>query len=100
MRWLPLLFLLGCAGELAADPAVEPEKPNPCGMPEFNPGECRDEVLNDGRGPDDHRKVCQVGPDQWILYPSGEVFHLDTAAKTTVCHALPDGRLCAAVVCP
>lgn len=93
MRWL-LLLLPACGGLVTSSAA----DPNPCGMPEFHGLECTIETLNDGKGPSDKRLVCPMGDDVWIRYDSGEVFHL--SGKSTVCHALPDGRLCDAVVCP
>lgn len=93
MRWLLVVLLTGCAGKV-----VSVADSNPCGMPEFRGLECTYETLNDGSGPSDVRLVCPVGDDTWIQYADGEVFHLSGGA--TVCHALPDGRLCDAVICP
>lgn len=50
--------LAACGGRLEAESsAVMGAAPNPCGAPTFGPGECVDEVLNDGGSPDDHRRV-------------------------------------------
>lgn len=87
------LVLLGACGGTVVE--VVPPR-GPCQPPEFREGECVDETLNDGGGPDDHRKVCVVGRDKWVLYPSGErwwTLERDAAPTIVLCHVLADGAV-------
>lgn len=92
-----LCLALGACGS-AVEPSAIASAANPCGVPEFHGLECTIETLNDGKGADSERLACPQGADVWYLYRSGEVFHM--SGRETVCHALPDGRLCDGVVCP
>lgn len=77
------LCVVGCGGAVTG-PTMPPE----C-IP--GPLTCTAEVLNDGAGPDDHRSVCSDGEDTWILYPSGETWHL--AGGRVLCRLLADGSV-------
>jgi len=88
--------MIGCAGQLTTEAAeLDAGAGNPCGAPTFAAGDCTDEILNDGTGPDDHRRVCVVGADKWILYPSGEQWHFRAkdSGDPTLCHGAADGAV-------
>ena len=92
-----LVLVAACGGRLDAESAAAMQaQPNPCGAPTFEPGACEDETLNDGGGPDDHRRVCRAGDVEWVLYPSGEQWELrprDGSTPEALCHGLPDGSV-------
>lgn len=90
--FLPVVFALsfgcGSASELSQSESV-----TECAPPPFAPGDCEADVLNDGTGPDDHRTLCHVGTETWVLYPSGEAWHLrqpDGKADPVVCRTPAD----------
>lgn len=87
------LIAAGCSSTVGSEST--PLALNPCGSPVFEPGQCVDEVLNDGTGPEDRRRVCAIGGDTWILYPSGEQWHIRPrdGGDPVLCHAAADGAL-------
>ena len=90
---LAMIGFLGCAHAPEYEPNMLPAE---CVPPMFPSGSCHNETLNDGTGVDDHRQVCQIGSDRWILYPSGETWHIETADSGTekvLCRLLSDGTV-------
>lgn len=88
---LAAILLTGCAvpvdGELGS--AASQAAPNPCNAPVFAPGECRADVVNGGVGPDAYRTICDRGDETWVLYPSGEQWHMhapDGKTDPVICH--------------
>lgn len=86
-----LVALSGCGGALAPV-----ELPAACVPTHWVP--CTLETLNDGTGPDDHRRVCADDDGTtWILYASGELWHTvtvpDGKSDPVLCHVGPDGSV-------
>lgn len=79
------ILLAACGGRIA--PA---DLPPECVPDHWMP--CHEETMNDGTGPDDHRKVCSDGEETWFLYPSGETWHV-AGASDVRCHVGADGAV-------
>ncbi len=100
-KLLPLLLLMtGCGGLLSPPEPIATEASAHQPTSECAPTtllDCRWETLNDGTGPDDHRELCSDGGEgTWILYPSGERWHVlrfQQATAEVVCRVGSDGRL-------
>jgi len=102
---LALLLLAACSGRPDGESAAavvggDAATVNPCGAPSFAAGECVTDVVNGGMGPDAVRQICDVGGQRWVLYPSGEQWHMlvpgpcdevGCPRPIVFCHGFPDG---------
>lgn len=79
---LAVIAVVDCGGAVESDSHCWP----PADLPASS---CRTDVVNDGIGPDAERHICEHDGQTWVVYPSTERWHWDTAG--VICHVSPDG---------